>query len=235
MSQRLCETGKSKALGPGSFAVVIVSFCLYLPSAIRSGCFSFIFPFSFLTNVAQADFKLCVTKDNLELLIPMPLLSRCRHYWCAPPHPVLCSTGDGTQGFLGARQVLYRLSYIPSPTSILLVLLILQSLPRLSTLRMPFLAPPTSGLHTRPTAAAISLNVCCTANWEPLKESLPTGASPSRTRKTFSHPRCGPGTVLCLGNRTSHCYSSCGRGPATIPHTQKTSGSREVKPLAKTT
>lgn len=72
-------TGKSKDLGPGSFAVVIVSFCLYLPNAIKSGCFSFIFLLSFLagSNVAQADFKLGATKDNLELLIPMPFLSKC--------------------------------------------------------------------------------------------------------------------------------------------------------------
>lgn len=116
---------QKQSFGSREFAVVIVSFCLYLPNPIRSGCFSFIFPFSFLTgsNVAQVDFKLSATKDNLELLIPMPLLSRCWHYRCAPPHPVLCSTGDGTQGFPGAKQALYQLSYIPSPTSILLVYL----------------------------------------------------------------------------------------------------------------
>lgn len=54
-----------------------------------------------------------VAEDDLELVILPPPPSKCWDYRLVP-HWVLCGTGDWTQGFMHANQILYQLNYIPS-------------------------------------------------------------------------------------------------------------------------
>lgn len=55
-----------------------------------------------------------VTKDDFELMIPLPLSPECWDHRSMSLHSVLGSTRSGTQGSMHTAQALHQLSYIPS-------------------------------------------------------------------------------------------------------------------------
>jgi hypothetical protein len=52
----------------------------------------------------------CVARDDLELLMFLPLPPECWGYRCVTSSPNLCSVGGRTQGFTQARQALNQQS-----------------------------------------------------------------------------------------------------------------------------
>lgn len=62
----------------------------------------------------------CVAKDDLALLIPLPLFPECQEYRPVSPCQVYAVPGNGTQGFGHARKALYQLSPPAFPAIIIL-------------------------------------------------------------------------------------------------------------------